>query len=503
MIEFPFNNISDAVFYHALRTPGALALQAGEDRLDWGTLADAVARAARFLSGCGLKPGERIGIGLGNVSERIILGLAAMHMGLVVVELPVGLNDTVLPARVRQLGLAASIVPPGGAASPARVALQIGPGWRASLAAYPPLPPAALPPEQFQLIVLSSGSTGQPKAALVSHAQRILRASLYLSRFGEDWTAQTPLLMLAPAATSLISQCLATQILLGGASILLPPFTMAPDMARAIAAFENAICPLPPGLIRPLISLGVPGRPLLPHLRALISSGQPMGAHDKLAVLANVSPRFHEVYGASGFGLIAHAGPAMLAARPGSVGRPISGPGIAVEIVSPAREPVPPGQRGILRLRGPNAASGYLNPEDHPRSPEYFAEGWYYPGEIASLDADGCLILHGRAAEAMRIGGDVLYPPEIEDAITRHPHIAEAAITACAGVAGDEIIAFIVPGPGFTQAAFASHCQAALPPARQPARIILRNALPRTGNGKLDRPALKALAEKPAEEMVE
>ena len=495
MIEFPFASISDALVHHAAQKPDAPALIAGGERLNYAALAEAAARGATYLATLGLRPGERVGLGLANSIERVILGLATMHLGAVPVELPPGLPQDVLAARVKRFGLAASFVEADGPESPARIAVKLGFSWRAGLARHAPSPPTPLAPEQLQIIILSSGSTGEPKGAIITQRQRILRAGIYLARFGEAWGLEQPgpLLLLAPAATSLISQCLANQLVLGGATVLLPPFQSVQDMARAIAGWDDAICPMPPGMIRQFLPLGESGAHLFPRLRALITSGQPMAAHDKQAVMTRLTAKLHEVYGASGFGLMAYAGPAELAAKPGSVGRPATGPGIEVQIVTPEREALPPGIPGILRLRGPVAALGYANPEDNFGS-EHIAEGWYYPGEIAALDETGSLILQGRAADAIRVNGSVLYPPAIEDALTRYKEIAEAAVVARASAGGTEIAAFIVPRPGFRQEMFWAHCAATLAPESRPKTLFQLAALPRTGNGKLDRPALKQQA---------
>jgi acyl-coenzyme A synthetase/AMP-(fatty) acid ligase len=495
MIEFPFANMNDALAHHARQKPDAPALSAGGERLNYAALADLVARAASYLTAIGLQPGERVGLGLANSIERVILGLAAMWHGAVPVELPPGLPATVLAARVQRFSLAASFVEANGPDSPARIGIKLGFNWRAGLAHHAPRPPAVLTPEQLQIIIPSSGSTGEPKGVVITQHQRIIRAGVYLTRFGDAWGLEPgPLLMLAPAATSLISQCLATQLVAGGPTVLFPPFQTVQDMARAIAGWDDAICPMPPGMIREFLSMGISGTHLFPRLRALITSGQPMAAHDKQAVMTRLTARLHEVYGSSGFGLMAYAGPAELAAKPGSVGRPAFGPGIEVQIVTPEREALPPGIPGTLRLRGPAAALGYINPEDNLHT-EHFAEGWYYPGEIAMLDHTGYLTLQGRAADAIRINGRNLYPPAIEDALTRYQEIAEAAVVAQSrDEGGDDIAAFIVPRPGFRQEVFWAHCAATLAPESRPKTIFQLPALPRTGNGKLDRPALKQQA---------
>jgi long-chain acyl-CoA synthetase len=120
--------------------------------------------------------------------------------------------------------------------------------------------------------------------------------------------------------------------------------------------------------------------------------------------------------------------------------------------------------------------------------------GWYYPGEVAMRDAAGFLFLQGRAADAIHLATRRLFPQEIEDALTRHPYVAEAAVVGKPGPAGEEPVAFLVTRPGFSHADLAAHCLSVLAPDCRPKRLYYLDALPRTGNGKLDRPALQAEA---------
>jgi acyl-coenzyme A synthetase/AMP-(fatty) acid ligase len=230
-------------------------------------------------------------------------------------------------------------------------------------------------------------------------------------------------------------------------------------------------------------------------MRALAISGQPLPSHDKVEMVKHLTPNLYDIYGCAGLGLIACIGPAEIAKQSESVGRPVVVPGVDIEIAGPDGQKLLPGAIGQLRVRGPNAASGFYHPEDNDRGTERFADGWYYPGEVALIDKAGYLILEGRIADAIKIGALTIYPPEIEDVITQHPQVAEAVVVGRPGPMGvDEIYAFVVGKPGYRQEEINSHCRRKFTGLKKPKYVYYFERIPRTANGKIDRPALKAAA---------
>ena len=136
---------------------------------------------------------------------------------------------------------------------------------------------------------------------------------------------------------------------------------------------------------------------MLPRLRALISVGQPLFADDKRAVVEHVTPNFYDNYGAAGIGAIACLNPLEVQEKAASVGRPV--PGMEIEIVDPQGARLPVGAIGRLRCRSATAAKGLVGHQGG--LDEGFIDGWYYPGEIGSLDAEGYLYLAGRSVEML------------------------------------------------------------------------------------------------------
>jgi len=495
MIEFAFENISDCVFHHAQRTPDAPALIQGREVVTYAELATLVGQAAVYLTGKGIGAGERIGIAMTNSVERVVLSLAALRIGAVTMELPTDTNAPTLSSHIARFGLLATAVETAGPSSTARIPLEIPLNWRRELAAFKGDVRYAGDPDALYFLILSSGSTGVPKGTVVSHKARNVRSAAY-ANFAGFYSAESPgtLVLAAPASTSLVAQFLTTQLMLGGVSVLLPVYRYLIEMVREIANWEDAICPMPPAIARSFLTYAPRVGALFPKMRALAISGQPLPAGDKVEMVKRLTPNLYDVYGCAGFGLISCIGPAEIARESESVGKPISGGGVEIEIAGPDGVAVKPGVIGQLRLRGPNVASRFYHPEDNLSGTERFEDGWFYPGEVALMDKAGYLILEGRIADAIKIGNVTIYPPEIEDIILQHPQVAEAAVVGRPGPIGvDEIVAFVVGKPGFKKEDIEGHCRKKIIANKRPRYLYFLQEIPRTANGKFDRPKLKTV----------
>jgi long-chain acyl-CoA synthetase len=172
-------------------------------------------------------------------------------------------------------------------------------------------------------------------------------------------------------------------------------------------------------------------------------------------------------------------------AKAGSVGRPV--PGVAVEVVDAAGNPLPEGMVGEIRSRPLWALRRDGDGENPGRGFERIAGGWSYPGDFGYFDAEGFLYLKGRGTEIIRRGAGEVFAAEIEAVLAAHPDVAEAAVIGRprAGDA-DEIIAFVVRRGALDHDALAVFCRARLAGDRWPDQIYYMDALPRV-SGKVDR----------------
>ena len=177
----------------------------------------------------------------------------------------------------------------------------------------------------------------------------------------------------------------------------------------------------------------------------------------------------------------------------GSVG--LVPPDTEVEVVDleTGERVMPVGERGEIRVRGPQFIKGYRNRPEETR--QAIRNGWLYTGDIGYYDADGYLFLVDRKKEMIIVGGYNVYPREIDEILFKHAAILEAATVGVPdSFSGDAVKAFVVlrPGASLTAAELQDYCRGVLVKYKVPTRIEFVDALPRSGVGKINKLALKA-----------
>jgi fatty-acyl-CoA synthase len=178
--------------------------------------------------------------------------------------------------------------------------------------------------------------------------------------------------------------------------------------------------------------------------------------------------------------------------RTGTVGRPI--PGVEVKLVDPAtRGPVPPGETGELAARGHGVMAGYYrNPEATARVID--ADGWLYTGDLAREREDGNYRIVGRSKELIIRGGENIYPPEIEEFLTHHSAVAEAAVVGLPDARlGEVIAAWVVlrPGAQLEPDDLRAYCRGQIAHFKVPHYVQIVDQLPRTVTGKVRKHVLR------------
>lgn len=202
------------------------------------------------------------------------------------------------------------------------------------------------------------------------------------------------------------------------------------------------------------------------------------------ALIERVSPNLCVRYAATECGAIAMAGPGEHDARE-CAGRPL--PGVELQVVDPAGRELPRGERGLIRLRAPGIATGYLaSPE---QSAKRFVNGWFVPGDIGTVDADGRLYVLGRADDMLNLNGVNIFPAEIERVLESHPDVAAAvALGKPSRVHGHIPLAAVElrPGARVDEEALLAFAKRHLS-LKSPRRILVLDRLPRNPQGKLVR----------------
>jgi long-chain acyl-CoA synthetase len=176
--------------------------------------------------------------------------------------------------------------------------------------------------------------------------------------------------------------------------------------------------------------------------------------------------------------------------KPGSVGIAVFDTQIEIVDVETGSRPMPPGEPGEIRARGPQIMSGYRNLPAETEAA--LRDGWLYTGDIGWLDADGYLTVCDRKKDMVIVSGFNVYPREVEEALHRHEAVLDAAVVGVPDAyRGEQLHAFVVTRPGTDPNALSEHLRQRLARHKLPQTIHLVECLPKTAIGKTDKQKLK------------
>jgi long-chain acyl-CoA synthetase len=199
-----------------------------------------------------------------------------------------------------------------------------------------------------------------------------------------------------------------------------------------------------------------------------------------------------EGYGQSESGPVVSFNPLDGIRKPGSVGIPLPGTEVQIVDLATGEQPLPAGERGEIRVRGPQVMSGYHQlPEETSAA---LRNGWLYTGDIGEFDADGYLYIRDRKKEMVKVSGFNVFPREVEEVLYAHPAVLEAAVIGLPDAyKGESVCAFVVlrRGAATDSDALADHCRKNLARYKVPGRIEIVTELPKTRVGKFDKLKLR------------
>lgn len=330
----------------------------------------------------------------------------------------------------------------------------------------------------------TSGTTGQPKGAILTHRGATYVAAAVVDRFGlrDDDVVLCALPLFHSYA---LNSCMIQVMMAGASEVILERFT--PEgVLQAIQDHRITVFPGVPTMFNYLVNFSDRARYDLASLRICKSAG---------AVLpAKLMHDFEATYGVpvvDGYGITeAHSFVTLNepdGKRPdGSCGKPLEG--VEVRIVDREDRDLPAGERGELVYRGPNLPLGYVN------RPEATAEalrgGWYHSGDVAYADAEGYLYIVDRIKDTIICGGYNIYPKEVEDVIYAHPAVLDVAVVGVPDEAKGEIpkaCVVLKPGAKATAPELEAHCRQSLAAYKVPRVIEFLDQVPKTASGKTQR----------------
>ena len=494
----------------------ALAFPETGARSSYGEWHDAAAALARALIDRGFRPGERIGLLAESRIEWPVVQMAVALAGCVLVPLnthyrrddlayalrhsqPRGLFlsrgfrgnpylETVraIRAQIPALELAAVLDGADGDCPGYGELLAEG---RASASALPEIDPHAVGSLQY-----TSGTTGFPKGALLTHAGTMANAWGISERLrvsaSDRWTSIIPLFHCAGCI-----MCILGTVQRGAAYVGVSSF----DAARMFRVIEDERCTMLSGVPTSYVAmLEHPAR--ADHDLATLRAGTCGGADTDPALLARCADEFPlpglvQVYGQTESSTLIALADCEAPERFATCGKPL--PGARVRIADPkSGAELPPGEIGQIETAGPMVMRGYF--ENPAATAETVgADGWMRTGDLGYLTADGDVVVAGGRLRDMIIrGGENIYPVEIENLLRAHPAVSDIAVFGLGDdYYGEIVAAAVIGGAGLTPDGLSQYCAARIAGFKRPARYFRVESFPLTASGKIRKTALREMAE--------
>lgn len=455
-------NLADLLRDAAGRFPSKPALIFHHRPITFSELDERTDRTASALASLGVGSRDRVALLMGNVPEFVTTLYGAMRAGAVVSPLNVMLTpeemgyilaDSGAKAAVTELGSLPGLLSVRDRLGDLQTILVVGgpPAPRGTISLEEALRTAGEPPavsiesSDLAVIAYTAGTTAAPKGAMLAHGH--LLANL-------DQIAQVPDLAETDQDVALLALPLfhsyAMNVILGmsmktGATAVLverfdPPETLALVQRHGVTVLFGA-----PPMFASWLSLPEAAAEAMSTVRLAVSGAAPLSAE--------VFEAFRDRFGVTiweGYGLT-ECGPAVTSnamgktAKPGSIGLPL--PGVEIRLVDEDGEDAEEDDPGEIWVKGPNVFSGYWN---RPEATAEVLEGeWLKTGDVAYRDEDGYFHLVDRKKDLVIVSGFNVYPTEVEEAIERHPRVAEAAVVGIPDPkTGEAVQAWIVPKAG-------------------------------------------------------
>ncbi|MCP4240679.1 MAG: long-chain fatty acid--CoA ligase [bacterium] len=489
-------NLGTILLGSADRRPRHTALLLDERELSFAELDRAARGVAASLRGRGLEPGDRVALLVPNVPEFTIVYFGILYAGCTVVPLNVLLSAPEVAYHLEDSGAKLLFAHPlfekpateGGAAAAVPV-LAASPDGVAALADAEPL--AARHPTlatDTAVILYTSGTTGKPKGAELTHANLLLNCAVVVPKLipvGADDVALASL----PLFHSFGQTCIQNAfIAAGGTFTLLPRF--GPQEAADVMARDGVT-----------VFAGVPTMyfALLHHedldpsrlgLRFCMAGGAPLPVEVMKAFESRFGVEILEGYGLSETSPVASFNMFDKPRKAGSIGYPVWG--VEMCILDADDALVPDGERGEICIRGHNVMKGYLGRPE--ATSEALRGGWFHSGDIGIRDADGSYRIVDRKKDMILRGGFNVYPREVEEVLYEHPDIVEAAVIGVEHEShGEEVKAVVVtrPDSGLTGDELIAWTKHRLAAYKYPRIVEFSDALPKGPTGKILKRELK------------
>ena len=530
LAPYPEQTLVDIVKASAAERPRHPAVLFKGARLSYGELDGLSDGVAAWLAARGVVKGDRVALIMPNCPQVIVAQLGVWKAGAVAVPLNPLSSEEELAHALAGTGARAAVVlsrfyhkikhlQPGTALEVViatnikeflprllrlaytllkerkegdRVALAPGDVWfQAVIRAAPSAPPRPGPtPSDAALLMLTGGTTGIPKAALLRH-RGVLMAALQLNRWFrpvlKEWDDGIAFVF-PPFHVAGNVGILGTALVGRNPAVLIPNPRDLNDLLRTIQQARPAVLPAVPTLYNAMLAHPAvrAGKVDFSSVKLCVSGSAPLLAETKRRFEQLTGGRIIEVYSLTEACMASVGTPVMGTYKEGAVGIPLPDVDVRIVDVDDPSQEVGPGEIGEIVIEAPQLMEGYWN--DAEATKEMLRGGRLYTGDLGSIDGDGYLTIADRKKDLIKASGFQVWPREVEEVIATHPAVAEVGV---AGVpdphSGEAVMAWVVPRKGMevTEEEVRNHCRRHLAAYKVPKRVEFREALPKSAIGKL------------------
>jgi acyl-CoA synthetase (AMP-forming)/AMP-acid ligase II len=484
---------------------------------DYAALAARVARLAGALTDSGLERGERIALVARNTPEYIETLLACWHAGLCAVPVNSKLHPTELAYVLEHSGARwafvdaawhAALGAAGRGASELDRVVEFGASEYARLFGDARRDePAAVTPTDAAWLFYTSGTTGRPKGAMLSHGNLLAMSAAFLA--GVENVAPGDAVVHAAPLSHGSGLYVVPHVQRAAVNVVPDSGGFDPqEIARLLERWCNVRMFAAPTMVKRLIGHGPLAEASLANLACIVYGGAPMYVEDCKAAYAALGPRLAQIYGQGESPMTITVMPRALVARAieandderlGSVGMPF--PGIELRVADADGAAVPTGEIGEILVRGPAVMQGYW--KDDPATAAALAGGWLHTGDVGCLDEHGFLTLKDRSKDLIISGGSNIYPREVEEVLQRHPDVAEVAVVGRHHPDwGEEVVACVVARDAADVASLEREldrlCLDHIARFKRPKAYVFFEDLPKNNTGKVLKTVLRERIATPA-----
>jgi len=467
------------------------------------------ALAGHLRYGLGLDKGDRVALIMANTPEYITVLCACWRAGLVPVPINAKLHEREFAFMLAHSGarmifttetLATTVAAAASGGSDVAEIIEAGSPAYAKATSAPPFVGSPPSSDDLAWLFYTSGTTGRPKGAMLSHGNLMAMATSYFIDI--DLIAPGDCI-LHPAPLSHGAGLYVIPHLMAMATQVIPESAgFQPDeILELVACWPGASMFAAPTMVNRLVRHGATGTADLGNLKTIVYGGAPMHVADVEEALDVLGPKLAQLYGQGESPMcITGLSKRWYADRNHPRWRDIiASAGFAqsvveVAVVNSGNNPVPIGEAGEICARGGPVMSGYW--DDPKATADTLRGGWLHTGDVGTLDADGFLTLMDRSKDLIISGGSNIYPREVEEVLLRHPDVAEVSVVGAPHSDwGEEVVAFVVtrnaaPVP---QGELDALCRDHIARFKRPKRYIARDDLPKSAYGKILKRELREL----------